>query len=227
MAVGRRREVGAEAIGTAALAVVGIAVGILGAPHWVGYVLLGLALLLGLFALWRWWRGKPGEPPLTPALPPRRGLTSQTENSTTTQWEDGTRDVTVMARPAHATGTAMPASVNMPLMDRMVELANRVVTCAPEGHRQRPFKTPSAYGIEQDMADFAAAATAGQDQIAHEQGSMTDELWAEVRSAIEEMGHEGFTSHLLQPYLNRRPEASECVSLAAEIYYQATKMVRG
>ena len=71
------------------------------------------------------------------------------------------------------------------------------------------------------------AATAGQGHIADEQGVMTDELWAEVRSAIEEMGREGFTSHLLQPYLSRRPEGSECVNLAAELYYQATKMVRG
>jgi len=227
MAVGRRREVGAEAIGTAALAVAGIAVGILGAPHWAGYVLLGLALLLGLFALWRWWRGKPAEPPPTPALPPRRGLTSQTDNSTTTQWEDGTRDVTVVAIPAHATGSARPGTVSVPLMDRMVELANRVVACAPEGHRQPPFKTPSAYGIEQDMADFAAAATADQENIADEQGVMTDELWAEVRSAIEGMGREGFRSHLLQPYLSRRAEVGECVNLAAEIYYQASKMVRG
>src|SRR5271154_591976 len=70
---------------SAALALAGIAVGILRAPHWLAFVLLGLAL--------------PAESPPTPAVPPRRGLTSQTENSTTTQWEDGTRDVTVVPIP--------------------------------------------------------------------------------------------------------------------------------
>jgi hypothetical protein len=114
-----------------------------------------------------------------------------------------------------------------PLIDRMVELSNKVLACTPNGHEQPPFKTPSAYGIQQDMANFATAANAGDEHIADQQGVMTDELWAEVRSAIEEMGREGYTSHLLQPYLSRRPEASECVNLAAEIYYQATKMVRG
>jgi hypothetical protein len=227
MAAGRLHEIGAEVIGTAALAVVGIAVGILGAPQWVGYLLLGLAVVLGLFAMLRWWRGRLAESAPTPAPPPRRGLVTQTENSTATQWEDGTRDVSVVAIPAYGTATGRPATVGVPLLDRMVDLANRVLACAPNGHEQPPFKIPNAYGIEQDMATFATSATAGDEHIADEQGVMTDELWAEVRDAIEELGRQGYTSYLLQPYLNRRPETSECVHLASEIYLQASKMVTG
>jgi len=226
MAVGRRREVGAEAIGTAALAVAGIAVGILGAPHWAGYLLLGLAVLLGMFALWRWWRGKPAEPPPPPAPPPRRGLTSQTENSTTTQWEDGSRDVTVVAIPAQVTATAMPATVGRPLVERMVDLANRVHACAPSGHLDGPYEMPSAYGMQHNMTNWVAATVRGE-HIAAKQGHMTDPLWRDVRKAIEEMGRAGYKSHVLEPFLSRRPEPSECGHVGAEIYYQASKMVGG
>ena len=156
--------------------------------------------------------------------PPRRGLTLQTENSTATQWEDGVRDVTVTPPAAHGVGIGRPATIGLPLADRMVDLANRVLACAPNGHTEPPFKTPSAYGNKQDMANFVAAY--GKEHIADEQGVMTDELWAEVRDAIEEMGRNGYKTYRLEPYLSRRPNPSDCVYLASDIYL-GTKMVTG
>ena len=223
MAVVRRKvEVRAET----ALAVVAIGVGIVGAPHVAGYVVGGLGVLVGVVAFVRWWQGEPAEPPPTPAPLPRRGLTLQTENSTATQWEDGTRDVTVVPPPAHGFGIGGPATVGQPLVERMVDLSNRVVACAPNGHKGAPFEVPSAYGMTGDIAKYLAA-TNRDEHIADEQGVMTDELWAEVRDAIEEMGRIGYKSYRLEPYLSRRPKQGECVYLASDIFALASKMASG
>src|ERR1700722_3649038 len=146
MAVGRLRELRTEAISGVALTIAGIGFTIAGPPRVAGYALLGLGLLLGTYAGARWMRSKPQPPPspLTPAPPPRRGLTLQTENSTATQWEDGTRDVTIIAGGGHASGVGKRANIGVPIVERIVDLANRVLACAANGHLQAPYKYPSA-----------------------------------------------------------------------------------
>ena len=111
---------------------------------------------------------------------------------------------------------------DLPLVNRIVDLANRVLACALNGHEQTPFEYPSAYGVEQDMANFVASREGGK--IADEQGVMTDELWADIRSTIEEMGRAGCKNYRLQPYLSRCPEMGDCTHLAAELFAQASKM---
>jgi hypothetical protein len=126
-------------------------------------------------------------------------------------------------RPADVPAEESPA-IEASLSDRMVDLANRVHACAPGGHLEGPYKTPSAYGSEQDMTNWVASQVRGE-QIAEKQGEMTDDLWSEVREGIEEMGRAGYKSHKLEPYLSRRPSPTDCGHLGAEIYFQASKMV--
>jgi hypothetical protein len=110
-----------------------------------------------------------------------------------------------------------------PLVNRIVGLANMVLACAPGGHLQAPYKYPSAYGIEQDMADALARMERGE-HIADEQATMTDALWTELHDIIEEMGRNGCKDYQLGRFLSRRPEPSECVHLSAELFKQASIM---
>jgi hypothetical protein len=110
-----------------------------------------------------------------------------------------------------------------PLVNRVVDLANKVHACAPGGHLQPPFKYPSSYGIKQDMSSFVAAIADGE-HIADEQATVTDELWTDMREIIEEMGRNGYRDYRLEPFLSRRPEPGECVHLSAQLFNQASMM---
>lgn len=120
--------------------------------------------------------------------------------------------------------TAAAGRVVVGVVDQITDLCNRVLACAPNGHAQGPFQGPSAYGIEQDLDNALAAMQRGE-TIAAEQAHMTDELWSELKAGIERLGEKGYTSHVLRPYLSRRPEQGECVTAASELYLQLSKYV--
>jgi hypothetical protein len=130
---------------------------------------------------------------------------------------------TAPGEPAVIRAEILHPELKLPLVIRVVDLANKILACAPNGHLQAPFKYPSSYGTNQDMAYFVAGIDGGE-QIADEQGTMTDELWTEIVETIEELGRHGYKDYMLEPYLSRRPEPGECVHLSAEIFNQASKL---
>jgi hypothetical protein len=106
------------------------------------------------------------------------------------------------------------------LTRRVVDTANRVQACAPEGHRQAPYRLPSAFGLRRDAIAFIEDTQSGA-QIARRQGRMTDRLWREVKEVIEELGRAGWRDYSLARYLewDERPDAMQCTQLTAALIY--------
>jgi hypothetical protein len=99
----------------------------------------------------------------------------------------------------------------------VVDVANRVIACAPEGHKQAPFPYPSS-DRHADMASFAAAYRRGA-RISRRQGRMTNRRWKEVRETIEALREGGYHVQQLTDYLENRPRPDQCVHLGSELNY--------
>ena len=112
--------------------------------------------------------------------------------------------------------------IDAPLEERTLALANEVRACDQREYNRYPYRFPSAYGIQQTVAEHLTGA------FAHvpngKRRRYTPELHRRVVAAINELALAGYKDDQLRAFLTRHPKDDEVARLALALSEQARQI---